>query len=319
MRLYFDTNIFDFIAKAKEARAVRKFLDAAKHRVVASSANLQELWAISKPGLQRTQLLTLVTVADAYEEKPQSWLHAREVRGEIERLRKDWLRPVIFNKHERLFLKLHQANWKDAKRVTLVSARTVEKYRHDFEIGVRRSRTFQKRAREERLTQKTRLDLGTGRKDRIRLLNIDFRDPEIYWRAECLQVWYNAIALQCAASRDYADWLCPYVREDAFSEATYIDFWMKEVNADRVPRNRLVGLVSFYQAEHKIGHGNGLDQTHASSIFDAHAFLTADRAFWKVLTEVVEKHFPTLPPPIFVDRSAPSALEQLKSTLALLG
>ena len=83
MKLYFDTNVYNFIAACGESHAVRRFLDNAGHKVQASSSNLFEIYAIPDSSARRTEISTLVTIASSYEPKPQSWLHAYEVRREI--------------------------------------------------------------------------------------------------------------------------------------------------------------------------------------------------------------------------------------------
>ncbi len=87
MRLYFDTNVYSFITECDESRLVRRFLDQSGHKVQASSENLFEIYAIPERLKRRHELITLITVASSFEPKPQSWLHAYEVRREISRCR----------------------------------------------------------------------------------------------------------------------------------------------------------------------------------------------------------------------------------------
>src|SRR5262245_11229202 len=119
MKLYFDTNVYSFIAACGESHAVRRFLDASVHKVQASSRNLVEIYAIPEPSVRRDEVTALITVASAFEPKPQSWLHAYEVRREIGRCRPHWLTRVTFTKKVQQFLKGHLQRWQEAKALNL--------------------------------------------------------------------------------------------------------------------------------------------------------------------------------------------------------
>jgi len=140
-------------------------------------------------------------------------------------------------------------------------------------------------------------------------------NPEIHWRAECILIWYQALIARSPTSRDYVDWLEPFVKKDAFKDPTYHDFWLHDVKAETVPLNRLMGLVGDYQTDHKITHGNAQDQIHAGNLLNADLFLTADRAYHAVLGDVVTHHYPEVKCPVLLDRNAPSALEALSSAM----
>ncbi len=141
-------------------------------------------------------------------------------------------------------------------------------------------------------------------------------DPEIYWRAVGLMAWYFAIEGGGPASRDYADWLSPFLRSGAFREPAYQSFWLRDASAKAMPLNRLTGLVSFYQLQEKITHGNAVDQFHANHWLLSDLFFTADRAFWNVLSKLRELHFPDRPTPILLDRALGSCVEQVEQVLA---
>jgi hypothetical protein len=144
-------------------------------------------------------------------------------------------------------------------------------------------------------------------------------DPEVFWRVDSLQVWYNAIEDKDPASRDYADWLGTDLRPGCFRDESYLSFWLREVASEAMPLNRLVGLVDFYQLQKKISHGNAADQLHAGYWLRSDLFVTADRAFHEVLTEVRNRHYPERPLPVLAERSAVSFVSQLEGFLSERG
>jgi hypothetical protein len=101
MKLYFDTNIYDFIEKRGDPASVRQFLDRQDHVVEASGTNLVEVWRIPQYAARARQVRTIATVARAYEQFPGSFLEAREVLDELRRVKPQWVRRFITREDRR--------------------------------------------------------------------------------------------------------------------------------------------------------------------------------------------------------------------------
>lgn len=317
MNLYFDTNIYSFVASTGETAKLRTYLRKEHHILTASLGNVIEIFAIPDRVIQRSELETLTKVASNYEKKPQSWAHNQEVRKELRRCHPDWLRSRPDPKNRiREFLKGHQDAWKMAKRVDSPESYAYSAFRSDFEAGVKKYRDIQKWDRKKAQSGTKDFSMSMVNKEGVALFFTSSQnDPEIRWRFECLSTWHNAIVMRVPESRDYADWLLPFLREGAFEHPDYAKFWLEEVEAKRVPKNRICGLVNFYQKEYKITHGNPADQIHASNLLDADVFITADKSFHAVLMKIVKKHFPSRSRPILLNRGAKSALEELRKAI----
>ena len=313
IQLYFDTNIYSFIREKREMAQVADVLAAHPCVLVASSANLFEMFAIEDRSKQAQEVGVLVGLADEFERHPDSWLHAFELRGEIKRLRPKWFRPVVSKRRIRGFLKGHQELWKEAKTGILPPHGAFAAFKRDFEVGVAQSPTAQKDLRQDILSSQTDYALVSSSG---RVISVDTTDPETYWRVDCFLVWYEAIEGGNPASRDYADWLAPYSRRGCFREDSYPTFWLTEARGEAVPLNRLTGLVAYYQLLRKISHGNAVDQLHSGHWLRSDLFVTADKAYHQVLTDVATHHYPRRPLPVLADRSAPSFVSQLKTLLA---
>jgi hypothetical protein len=160
---------------------------------------------------------------------------------------------------------------------------------------------------------KNELDLNLAYQKDGKINNIlegNFLEPDLFWRIECLITWFEAISKKIPESRDYADWLLPYIRDNAFGAPTYPDFWLNRVKEKNVPRNRMSSLVYLYQMKYKVTHGNSNDQEHACHVFDVDVFLTADKAFYKTLEWAIP-HFTDTAKITFIDRRAPSPFEEI--------
>lgn len=85
-----------------------------------------------------------------------------------------------------------------------------------------------------------------------------------------------------------ADWLHPWVRSDliARDRESWNRLWYYEVEAKRVPRNWMREVIPWAQLEPKVAEGNPRDMQHASYLFDADVFVTADRRY-KAALELV--------------------------------
>lgn len=321
MKLYFDSNIYGFISEKREDRAVRQFLDENEHTIEASSDNLFEMYHIPDREKCKQALQTLTTVATHFESKPQSWHQAQEVLNEIKKHRSYWFRQPASPKlieQEKEFLRGHRENWGRAKELYIPEKSISAPYRMDYEAGVVNSRNVQKTLKQRLMENDINLAFVSFTKsgDVDRVIADDMLDPEIFWRINNLLAWFEAIAKRSPSSRDYADWLLPYIRDDAFKTrtASYSDFWMKQIREEKVPKNRITALVDFYQLKHKITHGNAGDQMHACHMLDVDVFITADKAYYEVLCDV-KNHFTNCAKVVFLKRGATSALSELKSVL----
>lgn len=317
MNIYFDTNVYRFIEARNELSSMRRMLKAYRCRLTASQGNLVETYAIPSREESRRQLEVIARLANNFEKVPQSWLHAIELRDALARLRPTWLKTVTYTKSIDRLLHDHIQMWADARCLKLPPPYAYQQYSVDAERGIAHERRFQKafRAQDPRDQQGYSLVSMSESGEVNGVIPVAARDPEVFWRVDGLMVWYNAIALRHPSSRDYADWLLPYLKQGVFRDPSYPGFWLHEVTPEEVPLNRLTGLVYFYQTEHKVTHGNAADQLHAGHWLHSDLFLTADVTFHKVLTKVANAHYETKPKPVLVDRSAKSCLEQVEATV----
>jgi hypothetical protein len=108
--------------------------------------------------------------------------------------------------------------------------------------------------------------------------------------------------------RDYADWLGPYIRSPVqFEESDWYAFWILDIDAARMPADRLTSLATLYQLQRPITAGNTADALHSVHLLDVDVLMTADRDFHWVLEQLVQRHFPNSARPRLIDRAATDA------------
>ena len=317
MIAFFDSNVFDYIAKASEPSLIRSELDSRGIEVLASHLLLVEAIVIKDRRIREQQLSCITRLATRYEDKPIAYRQALELRSEIERCRPDWLRArpsVAAKRRVREFVRQQQADWQLAK-IGELSPGNLDEFKQDSESGISSNSRVQKTLRVETVVHRRPKKAHGYLEANGQRTRFDLNEPDSFWRWECACVWHSAMVERVDHSRDYYDYLSPYVNEDAFADEAYCRFWKREVDAARMPLNRIPGLVSYYQLEHRISHGNSYDALHATFCHDVDIFLTADKAFFSVLADLRELAGQELATPLFVDRRSSDSLDELKRVL----
>lgn len=319
MEIYFDTNVYDFIARQQEELIIRNFLDSNNLRVKVSSGNLYEILATANPDHRLAQVAAVVIIASTYEDFPQSWMHAEEVRSEIARCHPAWLRYApssrLLRKAEG-FLDQHRTLWNKIRSLDLPPPEDFALYQRDAQQGIEKNVAFQGAMKHGIRTAGTKFSVVASGLGKTTVIQPDKElTADEYWRYECMMVWFNAIARKNKESRDYADWLLPYLKDDVFLGPTYQKFWAEEVDPVKVTKNRIVALTGYYQMLYKLSPGNAGDQIHASILTDVDLFITADKRFYRVLNTIVAHHYPSIGKPLLISREG-SALAALQKVLS---
>ena len=127
--------------------------------------------------------------------------------------------------------------------------------------------------------------------------------------------WTHAIVRRHPAARDHRDWVAPYLRTDRFDPLDWTTFWLIDIDGERVPFNRTIGLVTFHQAQHqKWDYGHGLDRLHAVHLLDCDLFATEDKGFHAALS-ASRAHIRSAAPVALVDRRASSPAAKLDEVI----
>lgn len=246
--VYFDTDVYRFARERGETQEIRRLLESTGIVLVLSSGNIFETLAIESERERSAEADAIVDLCPKFEEKPESWQHAQELIYELRRKRQDWIRPVRYLSSVRRYLDGHSALWGILRRCEWPDPQAYAAFRRDFERGVANNRDFQKLLRSLR-AQKGDYAISGPLGN---LGNVDISNPEVFWRVDGLMAWYDAVVARSPASRDYADWIVPHLKPHVFESESYPTFWLRDASANALPLNRLTGLVTFYQLQHKI-------------------------------------------------------------------
>lgn len=314
MHLYFDTNVYDDIAKAGATARASERIKETRARLTASSDNLFELFAIPDAAIRETQLHTLTSMATDFDDTPSSFREAQEVGRAFRRHRPDWTRRITFTRGRRDILAAHRRRWRDAQRGVTPDPAAYAEYRRIYEQSVAGARALQRDLRELLLEKAVALIVKQFG-ETLGAVRTRLDDPDSFWRLENWLAYDGALVKRHPSTRDIADWLVPDLRMNLVTSQSLFLFWVQDVEPWEVPFSHWSGLVAFAQLRQRISHGNAADQLHAAHALAVDVFVTADRHFASTLG-MARSHYPrSLAQVFYWDREAGSPLDRLESVL----
>jgi len=289
--VYFDTNVYDHIARSGAAAQVRAMLNHLGWSVIASADNLFEIYAIIDVDLRALEIRALTAVARRFDNVPHSYREAMEVRAAISKYRPTWIRRIVFESFSRRQRGAHLRHWKAAKRGVLPDPRAYAVYSPVFEAGAASRLAFQRELRQRKVKREEAVlvkvfgnMLGAVRTDLV-------GEVEAFWRSECWLAYDCALVDRYPAMRDLYDWLAPHLKMERVTTDELLLLWCRDVRPLDVPRSMWSGLIAWGQLHSKASHGNANDQQHAAMALETDLFVTADRGFYKALMSAGQ-HYP---------------------------
>jgi hypothetical protein len=114
---------------------------------------------------------------------------------------------------------------------------------------------------------------------------------------------------------DLRGWLLPYLLPDRLEYASWMRFWLAEVEAAQMAVSRVWALAEYFQTELRVAPGDSGDLNHAMYAVGRDYFLTADAGFFDVLGKV--GRVPNTPSarPILIDRASTDIEGELKRAI----
>ena len=314
MDLYFDSSVYDFIYKAGEARAVRRWLQQAHHRVRASDeANIGEALRTPDSATRASLIRTITTVAPK-PTYPSDLVNAEEFLREVRRNRPAWIRtyPSLAAKDKYLRWR-RRVSW-DVLKVdpSLIPARAAA----DFQVlkQVIRGNIAAQKARRIAEHKGLRSVFTVQVPELVQVFG-SYSELEQYVRYRTESDWRLQLTDPKGPSAEN-DWLMPHLDGDAMSQGNdWSTFWFKEADLAAMPTAHVAALVELFQAERPITPGNTLDRIHAQYLTGFDRVVTADADFYDALVFVIER-LKVRGSPVFIKRPAGgSALAELKAAI----
>jgi hypothetical protein len=311
VRLYLDTNVLAGVEERAEEPALAAWLHDRGHGAVVTDVHLAEALAIRDEATRNVRLDHLVALrSKGPYPKPVGFLKAEEYVAEVRRRRAGWIEPFPRTDEAQRFLRAARGRWTEARRDRAALIQRQERYSAVIEPAIRVTRDVQK---EGRALQREGHDAINGLVLGNRLVALSgpvpTADRVATFPLVAIATWYGALYEHQESVRDLADYAQPYLRR-GIPLSAFITLWLSDLQARELPRALSGHVVAEEQLNSKIAHGNTQDVNHATYAIDADLFVTADLAFFDAL-RAVPAVVPQAAPPVFLNRAAPSMVEQL--------
>jgi hypothetical protein len=314
MELYFDSSVYDFIYKAGEASAVRRWLQQAHHRVRASDeANIGEALRTPDPAIRVSLIKTITTVA-ARPTYPSDLVCAEEFLREVRRNRPAWIRtyPSLASKAQYLRWR-RRVSWEVLKADPSLLPAIAGASFHVLKQVIQSNIAAQKASRQAE--HKGLRRVYTVHVPELAEVFASHSELEQHVRFQAESDWRLQLTDPKGPSAEN-DWLMPHVDGDAMSQGNdWSTFWFKEADFAAMPTVHVAALVELFQRERPITAGNTLDRIHAQYLTGFDRVVTADADFYDALVFVTQR-LKVRGSPVFIKRPAGgSALAELKAAI----
>jgi hypothetical protein len=302
MDLYFDSSVYDFIYKAGEARAVRRWIQQAHHQVRASDeADLGEALRTPDPVTRAALIRTITTVAPS-PTYPSDLVCAEEFLGEVRRCRPAWIKTYPSLKSKEQYLRWRRgAMWAVLKTdPSLLPARAAG----DFKVlkrVIRGNIAAQKAS--QQAERKGLRRVYTVHVPELVSTFATYSELEKHARVQAEADWRLQLMKPTTPSAEN-DWLLPHLDGEAMSHANdWSMFWFKEADLGAMPTVHLATLVEYFQRQRPITPGNTLDRIHAQYLVAYDRVVTADADLYDALV-LVTQQLKVRGSPVFIKRPA---------------
>jgi hypothetical protein len=295
LKLYFDSNVYDFIDDTNEVGAIRAWLKKQGHDLcVSDEANLGEMARISDLN-RRAHLLGVMTSIGHLCAPPTDMISSKELLGEIARLHPGWLRIYPSLQSERKYIETRRRQmWEPLKEDPSRFSAPAQGQQRTLEKVLGENRDAMRKRRDER-PQKAAMygDLNLVTREQMRmdwelfLFGPANPSAEVDWLRPCLDL--NAVAADQASH--------------------WRHFWDVEVDVARMPMNYFSAV--FVHSLIGANIGDSIDRIHACHLLTSERVVTCDEAFLKVMERA--RAIQTTPgQPVLIDRAAASVVRELQ-------
>jgi hypothetical protein len=312
VKIILDSNVWRYVVDAGGVPALKKAARKSRHCIAVPPAVLYEA-AHTQDKVLRDALLAAIAAPAWKRLMPEAYSEAEEVKGEIRRLRNEWLRPrpnlERFKRIRHDWVRSRGGIW------DLIRKEAVSLQRHDAEMG-QRTRDQAYRLREDARSLPPKWRTATLTKT-VGVLS----SPQPGWDGRPVEMWrFDGLNVFSMAVRTPGnptfDWIADEVDIDLMllQSASHTRFWLHDVDLKQMRRHWLRWAFGFLQRLHRVTDGTPADAQLGTYLVEADLMLTADR----VLVNIAERCRKDAPFGMAESRLVPASGEAVATVLAVL-
>ena len=277
MRILLDSNIWRYVADTKAHKELRGAVKRSRHSLVIAPAVLFEA-AHTKDSQLRSALLSVMVDPMWKRVMPEAFSEAAELKAEIRRLRKEWLRPKP--RLHRYRMLLH--GWSKA------SGGVWDRIESDAEFLQDVNREHHERCQDQAyaLREDGKKIPPSWRTADMKKTMASLGSPRPGWDGSPIEAWRidglnSLIATLSLKDSPTYDWIEGEIDVETMlaDDASFTRFWFHDVRAQSMPRCWLRWGFEFLQRLHKTNDGTPVDIQIETYLADVDVMLSADRRF----------------------------------------
>lgn len=307
MRFLLDTNLWRYLAEAGAGPDLVRAAVKGRNSIVVVPAIVYETLATTEPVL-RGSILRMLASRRWTRTMPEAYLEARELLGEIQRLRPGWLGESPDLREYRFQL----ADWKRDRPCAALPAekgfwgRLVD----DHEL-MREASRFPLNEQARAQSQAARDFVASQGDPAFPPLDDVYAAPTgrhgggaVGPRAEAW-CWAGYVAWQVylqTPGGPHETWFLPFLQARPWvsDPGAWRTFWLEEVEKERMPRTWLRWACEYLQLRQKWSPGTPGDAQLAAHLVDADAFLPGDKRLVSAVSTIQSASWPTMATPRLV-------------------
>jgi hypothetical protein len=326
-RLYFDSSVYGFTHDSEkrnpgEVERIRRWLRSQGwDLVVSDEANLGEAIAISSAD-DRAERVRLIMRLANWTKPPIDLVMTEEVFNEIARHERGWVRMYMGQRDRKRYLDFRGANtWerlqKEPTAAHIETSPDLRSQLNAIEKVLTDNKMVQKERRHIRRVTDNNFSANATDPELQRALNA-LPPREMYWRVHMFQD-YTVLLQDARSPSAETDWLPVLLDLDkAFADGgvDWQRFWVLKADPGRMPANYLyvAGLYCQEEEPKPADRGSSVDRIHLCYLHQCDAVVTTDGGLYKTMVCAL-RIAPSRGVPIFLNRSAASALAELQRCL----
>jgi hypothetical protein len=317
MDLYFDSSVYGLIDALNEAKTVRRWLRAERHRLIASDeANIGEVLRIPDSAARTRLVETIFRSGARPSPRPADLAGAEELLSELMRIKPEWVRTYPGLRSKADYMRHRRRTvWDELRADPWYLPPASIQVMPALEGVIGDNLTAQK-ARRQAVQQGASMNFVARNRPDLTALMTGYPELERYIRYQLCVDWWSMFENPKSASAEL-DSLAPHLDfEEMFRnpQGPWLEFWFRELDPDRMPSSVASVLVEKHQEKYRVTAGNTIDRIHGAYLQLADRIVTADRDFYNIMLCVVGD-MKTRGVPILVDRGAASAVAELRRTI----
>jgi len=288
MKLILDTNIWRYLVDSSNKNNLYKYTQDSKLDVFVPPGVVIETLRMGDKRL-RKEIIELQTRNCWERLMPDAYLQSKDVMNEMLRFHPEWRKQEEKNSNKRR----HRYNWirgrggfweKVRRNTEIIAEKYYSQDKETLELVQKQSKDVRsdvlKNNRKIMETKSLHDIKGSWENKEGEEIEVD------WWRVYAQLVWANLLS---STKSPFWEWTHEEINLDlilSYYALAYVEFWEKEAEVEKVPREWIRAAVYALQSEKKVTTGNPTDSLISVHLVDVDLVVSADKNFISIVNQI---------------------------------